>query len=51
MDIATAACIVYVLIVLAVVAWLLYEIRADKRDRIHPTVPGPRERLPPKSDI
>jgi hypothetical protein len=46
-----AACIVYVLIVAAVVAWLLYELRADKRDHIEPTVPGPRERLPPRVDL
>lgn len=46
-----AACIVYVLIVLVVVAWLLYELRADKRDQVKPHIPGPRERLPPKSDI
>jgi len=45
------ACIVYLMIVAAVIGWLVYELRADKRDRIKPTVPGPLERLPPKSDI
>lgn len=46
-----ALCIVYVLIVLAVVVWLLYELRADKREPYQPTVPAPRERLPPKDDV
>lgn len=50
MTLDVACCIAYVLILLAVIGWLVYELRADKRDRIHPTVPGPRERLPPKSD-
>lgn len=50
-DVTIIACIVYVLIVAAVVAWLVYELRVDKKASIKPTVPGPLERLPPKSDI
>lgn len=45
------ACALYLIIVVIVIGWVLYEIRADKRDRIKPTVPGLRERLPPKSDV
>jgi hypothetical protein len=47
-----ACCIAYVLILLAVIGWLAYELRADTRDpRYTTTVPGPRERLPPKSEL
>lgn len=48
-----AACIAYVLIVAAVIAWLLYEMHLDRKSEQarQPTVPGPRERLPVKSDV
>jgi hypothetical protein len=39
------------IVIVVVVAWLLYEIRLDKGDRIYPTVPGSQERLPPKSEL
>lgn len=45
-----AACVAYLLILVVVIAWLVHELRADKRDSIKPTVPGPRERLPPRGD-
>jgi hypothetical protein len=39
------------LILLAgVIAWLWYELRVDRRERIYPTVPGPRDRQPPRND-
>lgn len=43
--------IAMLILVAAVVVWLLYEIRVDKRDQVKPTAPGPQERWPPKSDI
>jgi len=46
-----AACVVYLIFVLLVIAWLLYELRADKRDHIEPTVPEPLHRLPPRDDL
>lgn len=49
MSLDIVGCVIYVLILLAVIGWLVYELRADKRDQYKPTVPGPRERLPPKS--
>lgn len=45
-----AACIIYALIVAAVIAWLLYELRADKKGSIKPTVPQSK-RLPPRDDL
>jgi hypothetical protein len=41
-------CVVYVLAVLAVAAWLLYELRADKRDQARYESTVPRDRFPPK---
>lgn len=41
--------LIIVLALIGVIAWLLAEINADRKwqDRIKPTVPGPRDRLPP----
>jgi hypothetical protein len=36
-----------VLLMAIVIAWLIYEFRADNRDRIYPTAAGRQERLPP----
>ena len=44
------ACALYLVIVVIVIGWLVYELRADKRDRIHTTAPGPQDRLPPRLD-
>jgi hypothetical protein len=40
------------LVLIGLVVWLLAEINTDRKwqDSIKPTVPGPLERLPPKSD-
>ena len=48
---AIAVCIVYVLIVAVLVAWLLYELREDSKPPQKPTVPAPEERLPPRVDL
>jgi Flp pilus assembly protein CpaB len=41
------------LVLIGLAVWLLAEINADRKWQasIKPTVPGPLERLPPKSDI
>jgi len=41
------------LVLVGLVVWLLAEINADRKWQasVKPTVPGPSERLPPKSDI
>lgn len=41
------------LVLIGLVMWLLAEINADRKWQasIKPTVPGPRERMPPKSDV
>lgn len=47
------AIIIATLLLIGVIVWLLAEINADRKWQasIKPTVPAPRERLPPKSDI
>ena len=47
------AILIAALLLIGVIVWLLAEINADRKWQasIKPTVPGPRERLPPKSDV
>lgn len=47
------AILIAALVLIGLVAWLLAEINADRKwqNSIKPTVPGPRERLSPKSDV
>lgn len=47
----TVLCIIYVLAVLAVIVWLLVELRADRRDQARYDVTTPRDRLPRRSDV
>lgn len=53
MTVIACLMILYVIFVALVIAWLWAEIRADRKWRasIDPTVPGPRERMPPESDV
>lgn len=45
--------IIGVLLLVIVIAWLLFELHLDRKSRrtYRATVPGPRERLPAKSDL
>lgn len=47
------AIVIAALLLIALIVWLLAEINADRKWQasIKPAVPGPLERLPPKTDI
>lgn len=44
-------CIAMVLASVAVIVWLIVELRADKRDQARYDVTTPRDRLPPRDDV